>query len=224
MATSYWLDLFTPETWEVFQKQERKVSGFRNSLWHNASGVRPGDILLCYVTRVSRWVGVLRVVGAPYQDETRIWEEDIFPVRLPVEAEIMLTAECGVPMVDVRDHLSYFDAEKPDSWIGHVRGSLAKEAPKDATIIIEALKLAQQSPVRRPVPLRRGTKDVTVYATDTTVITVPSDDEPTTQPESGVTHEEIQWTLLKLGEDMGYDIWIARNDRSRLYKGKPFSE
>jgi hypothetical protein len=30
---------------------------------------------------------------------------------------------------------------------------------------------------------------------------------------------EIQWLLLKLGSDMGFDIWVARNDRGKEYKG-----
>lgn len=33
-------------------------------------------------------------------------------------------------------------------------------------------------------------------------------------------HTEVQYLLLKLGSDMGFDIWAARNDRGREYKGK----
>jgi hypothetical protein len=32
-------------------------------------------------------------------------------------------------------------------------------------------------------------------------------------------HTEIQWSLLKLGNNMGLDVWVARNDRSRDWKG-----
>ena len=32
-------------------------------------------------------------------------------------------------------------------------------------------------------------------------------------------HTEIQWLLLKLGSDMGLDVWVARNDRSRMIDG-----
>ena len=35
-------------------------------------------------------------------------------------------------------------------------------------------------------------------------------------------HIEIQWHLLKLGSDMGFDIWVARNDRGKSWDKKKF--
>ena len=66
-------------------------------------------------------------------------------------------------------------------------------------------------------------------------VTVPADDEPTeaaiAAPEAvpepipeATAHTEIQWRLLKLGSDMGLDVWVARNDRSREYDGQRFSD
>lgn len=34
----------------------------------------------------------------------------------------------------------------------------------------------------------------------------------------------MQWLLLKLGCDMGFDVWVARNDRGKDYKGKKYSD
>jgi len=33
-------------------------------------------------------------------------------------------------------------------------------------------------------------------------------------------HTEIQHDLMTIGADMGFDIWVARNDRSRSWNGK----
>jgi hypothetical protein len=65
-------------------------------------------------------------------------------------------------------------------------------------------------------------------------VTVPDSEEPTdelepTQDEvvaarEPTAHTEIQWSLLKLGNDMGLDVWVARNDRSRDWKGHRFTE
>lgn len=38
--------------------------------------------------------------------------------------------------------------------------------------------------------------------------------EPTTRP------SEIQYHLLKLGAELGLDIWVARNDRGKRYNGE----
>lgn len=37
-------------------------------------------------------------------------------------------------------------------------------------------------------------------------------------------HTEIQWLLLKLGCDLNLDVWVAKNDQNREYKGNRFVE
>ena len=56
---SFWLDLFTWETWNEFLQHGGKISGFRESRWPTVQKVAAGDILLCYLTGVSRFVGAL---------------------------------------------------------------------------------------------------------------------------------------------------------------------
>jgi len=38
------------------------------------------------------------------------------------------------------------------------------------------------------------------------------------------THSEIQFWLLTLGRSLGFDTWVAANDRSRLFEGVPLSD
>ena len=60
-----------------------------------------------------------------------------------------------------------------------------------------------------------------------TVVSVPEqdDDEPAAVQqklavEPLTRHTEIQYHLLKLGAELGLDVWVARNDRSRSYNGE----
>lgn len=68
----------------------------------------------------------------------------------------------------------------------------------------------------------------TVVHTETGPVTVPSGDELTDiQPETAAdvtAHTEIQWLLLKLGSDMGLDLWVAKNDRNKEVSGQRFSD
>jgi hypothetical protein len=41
-------------------------------------------------------------------------------------------------------------------------------------------------------------------------------------PKEASAHTEIQWLLLKLGSDMGLDVWVARNDRGRDFQRRRF--
>jgi hypothetical protein len=72
MPRTYCLDLFTVETWKEFLDHGGNVSGFSEKRWTTVQKIKPGDYLLCYLTRVSRWVGLLEVVGKPFFDEEPI--------------------------------------------------------------------------------------------------------------------------------------------------------
>jgi hypothetical protein len=73
VARTYWFDLFTVETWKEFQDRGSDVPGSSEKRCKTVQRMKPGDYLLCYLTRVSRWVGLLEVVGEPYFDEEPIW-------------------------------------------------------------------------------------------------------------------------------------------------------
>jgi EVE domain len=70
VARSYWLDLFTGTTWEEFLAAGGEDSGFRERRWKTLQQMKPGDYLLCYLTGISRWIGVLEVVSEPFKDTT----------------------------------------------------------------------------------------------------------------------------------------------------------
>ena len=117
---TYWLDLFTGTTWQEFLAAGAKVSGFRDRRWKTVQAIKPGDFLLCYLTSVSRFIGLLEVVSEPFRDESKVWKDESFPCRLRVKPLLTLTPETAVPVQDLRDQLSIFaDLKGPNAWTGH---------------------------------------------------------------------------------------------------------
>jgi hypothetical protein len=59
-------------------------------------------------------------------------------------------------------------------------------------------------------------------------VTIPDEENvPATASEiaaAPTVHTEIQAALLRLGAEMGYDVWVARNDISRTFGNKQFAE
>jgi restriction system protein len=149
---NYWLDLFTVKTLEEFQKAGAKVSGFRDRRFHVCEQIQPGDKLLCYVTGISRWVGVLRVTKPAYRSEERIWDMEVFPVRLGVEPEILLPPEHGIPHQSLQPSLH----SPARSWAGYLRGSPTRLQKEDAEVILDAIQRAQQTPVFRPIDRKKA--------------------------------------------------------------------
>jgi len=54
---TYWLDLFTYKSWNEFHDAGGTVSGFSAGRWVTVQKIKPGDVLLCYLTGISRFIG-----------------------------------------------------------------------------------------------------------------------------------------------------------------------
>ena len=231
---NYWLDLFTGATWQRFVEAGAKVSGFSERRWATVRRMRPGDYLLCYLTGISRFVGVVEVTGPAFKGTDAIWKEATFPARVPVSLVHCLTPETAVPVLDLREQLSVFqNLKNPNWWSGAFRGSPALWERADGEIVLRAIQEAQENPVTRSVDPKKLARRPQGLATKNGPVAVPSlegePDEPVpgyvaADSEEVQTHTEVQATLLKLGADMGLRVWVARNDRNRVWKGKALSD
>ena len=240
---NYWLDLFTGTTWEEFQKSGASVSGFSHRMRKTVQSIQPGDILVCYLTGVMRWVGALEVTGQS-DDQTRIWKDAEFPSRLKVKPVVMLSPENGVPMSELQGKVQFFQsAADSGKFKGFVRGSPTRfRAKEDGDLIVRLMRQAEQSPISRPVDAKKLARKPFFKAerrkgkeTIPTVVTVPESEEAEgfEQQEliskaeaktASTRHTEIQYLLMTLGAEMGFDIWVARNDRSRSWNGRTLGE
>jgi hypothetical protein len=234
---TYWLNLFTGRTWHEFQAAGAAVSGFRAGRSEaRARKINRGDVFLCYLVGVSRWVGLLQIESEQFNDQTEIFSEEVFPVRFRVKPVMMLSPEHGVPMDVLQGKLSFYSSkESGKHWSGHVRTSLTKYSMEDGQAIAAAIRFAAETPVARPVDQRKLQRSANLYKTKVKsegeeierVISIPRDEEedigfPRPAPE--VSHTEIQWRLLDLGVQMGLNVWAPRNDRGRSWNGKTIGD
>ncbi|MGA3075169.1 MAG: hypothetical protein ABSG56_15890 [Bryobacteraceae bacterium] len=105
----------------------------------------------------------------------------------------------------------------------------------DGTVILEALREAERNPVATPVDPRKLARKPSYFRVDfrkgkvavPTVVSVPEQDDDEPAPadsklsfEPATRHTEIQYHLLRLGAELGLDVWVARNDRGRSYNGE----
>jgi len=223
MARTYWIDLFTVETWKEFQDHGSDVSGFSEKRWKTVQRMKPGDYLLCYLVKASRWVGVLEVVGKPYIDEEPIWSRAVYPSRVPVRPVLELPPKHGVPVLDMRDKLTVFRGlDNPNRWQGPFRGSPNQWKVADGEAIVRALQDAEANPVERPLGrLGRSSPKSVDQDSDDGLVVVPDDELEVAEETETLrsAHTETQYLLMKLGADMGYHVHVARNDQSREWKG-----
>jgi hypothetical protein len=226
---NYWLDLFTAGTWQEFLDAGANVSGFRESRWNTLQKIKVGDYFLCYLTGVSRWIGLLEVTSEPFRDTTPIWQDDSFPCRVKVRILAKLTPETGIPVKEMREQLSVFQTTGGAlAWTGHFRGSPTKWKVSDGEAVVKAVMQTAESPIVRPIDPAKLKYRPTALKTKIGLVTVP-ESEPVEVAQLEVVkepaaHTEIQWLLLKLGSDMGFSVWVARNDKNRSYNDNRFSD
>lgn len=235
---AYWLDLFTGKTWDEFRQAGATVTGFRSGSAALCKRVKPGDIFVCYVTGVKRFVGALEVVGRSTDPSRRIWTDDTFPERFDVNPLVLLDAVHGVALENLQGSVAFFAGpEHYGGYRGFFRRSPSRfERTSDGEHIVGLLRHAEEVRVERPINERAYRRrpaylvkgrlgDVQTER----VVTVPDQEPEPALPEESpklvevvagdTRHTEMQWELLQLGSGMGLDVWVASNDRGRLWKG-----
>lgn len=234
---NYWIDLFTGTTWEEFLKDGANVTGFRHRMRNTVRNIPPGDILLCYVTGVMRWIGALEVVGLS-DDKRRIWKREEFPARLEVRPIVMLEPENGVLMEDLEGRVRFYRGpEDRGKFKGFVRRSPNLfENPEDGALIVDLLKEARKNPKARSVDPKKWEREP-LYKAQTkkgrkiveTLVSIPErEDKSEQRAELKVEnlkmevsqHTDTQYRLIRLGVGIGFNVWVARNDRGKECDGK----
>lgn len=211
---AYFVQLFSPETYEAFSRSDRTVSGFPLRRWGVAGKVKTGDRLVCYVTKLSRWVGVLEVLEGPYLDETPLFFPvgDPFVVRFRGRPIAWLSVEKALPIHEdhVWNALSFTRGQSRSSstWTGKLRGGLVQLDENDGAFL-EAAITAKRLLAHR---IRRVDKDVSVIVPEGTEVV-----EAPPEPEEEVRESiKIQALLAEIGSRMGMQIWLPRSDRAAV--------
>ncbi len=227
---AYYIDLFSPDTYQAFAKSEQTISGFRNRQEGIASSVKIGDKLICYMTRLSRWVGVLEVTSEFFIDDTPIFipSNDPFVVRFNVISNCWLSPENSIPINDdiCWNNLSFTkDLPKGSlAWTGMVRGSLRKLHDADGKYL-EKILLNQQKSLQKyeltEADQKKYNPSVVKTENSQVVVSIP-DNEPAIDDNHKHQRMEqrdsikMQALLAKIGERMGLKIWLPKSDRQRV--------
>lgn len=225
----YWLNLFSPETYEVFSNSDRFASGFRIRQRNQAEKVSPGDRFICYMTKLSRWIGVLEVQEGPFIDDTPIFyeEDDPFVVRFKVRPIVWLPKAQCVPIHEnhVWNRLSFTQGQDKHSstWTGKIRNSLNELSAADGRFLEEILRSQLTNGTEYKVDEVQYKRFVShrIRRLDRVVsVTVPEDsaddDHPIQATEDVRESIQVQARLARIGEQMGHTIWVPRADRGRV--------
>lgn len=228
ITMAYYINLFSPTTYETFTNSDKTISGFAENKRSIANNLRPGDKLICYVTKLSRWIGVIEVNSSMYEDDKPIYYpvNDPFTLRFKITPTVWLPLEHSIPITDSKswDHLSFTSGLPSGSnvWSMQVRSSLRKLKDEDGKYLEEVMRHQLMNPVNYPLTeadLKKIRTTVTaLQSTGSIDLTIPDGDETSITPNQSSSREsiKIQAKLAEMGEKMGFKIWLPRADRQHV--------
>jgi hypothetical protein len=199
---AYYINLFTAETWREIRENARFAYSGQRQAARNRDLIGPGDVLLCYVTRTSAFVGALKVTSEVYEvdhEDPPTWSSDLYPVRFKTELLVRVPADKGVRLDEIREH-----TDDPALWGWIYRNSLNEIPAADAAWIMERLKAVEPE-------LGAQDPEPTLEAVE-----APGGEGGERPP---TRHGPIQAMLVHLGRDLGLDVWVATNDRGVTVDG-----
>ena len=136
----YYLALFSEQSWQEFLAHGGTVYGTTKNNESRAQKLQAGDILLCYISKWSVFAGVLCVTGPTRFDETPLYDQGVFPVRLDVEIVNVVDLDDGLPVAVLRDRLTIFKGLKnPNLWAGFFIKPFNRFPEEDGEMIVQAL-------------------------------------------------------------------------------------
>jgi predicted RNA-binding protein len=236
---AYYINLFSPETYEAFTQSGQNISGFRERQKNAADRIEVGDKLICYMTKLSRWVGILEVESEYFQDDSPIFypTDDPFVIRFKVNPIAWLQKEKAIPIRDRRiwDNLSFTQNHdiNSSSWTGKLRNSLNLLDENDGILLEQAILKQVNGGEIFEIDEHEYEKLIThkIRRVDKTVsVSVPQDSP--NDDNAPVSRNEVrksikmQALLAKIGAQMGMRIWLPRNDKAAVlneWKGDPDS-
>lgn len=231
----YYVNLFSPQTAQSFTSSKKDITGFRPSrkTYIENQNMGNGDRLICYCTKVQRFIGVLEIIGDPFIDDTPIFvdAEDPFTLRMNVKVIVWLPLDMGIPIHDkiIWDHLSFTKGLHHDStkWTYMVFSSPRLWNKNDCKYIESVLLEQQATPKEYPFSEADERKirasKIKLDNKKETIVSVPEnipiDTDIINKKEIQKEQREsikTQALLSSVGEKLGFKIWIPKSDRGRV--------
>jgi len=138
----YFVGVFTVESWREFKRHGGRLMGFNEKKASAAARLRPGDRILCYLSKVSAFVGFMEVTGPSQFDTTPIWSDGLYPVRLPVKVVAEVALFNAIPIRSLSERLSFMrglNGGAGAGWTIYVRSSPRSWSVPDGEAVVSEL-------------------------------------------------------------------------------------
>lgn len=136
-----WINVGTPENFEILRKRKFDLSPFKASRRRQTAEMQSGDRIVYYLTGVVQFGGVVEVTG-PVREETKdlglhseVKEEEDYPFRLPTKPVVIAKPGNYVEIREITDLLEKTRPFGPKKLGMCFRGNVHKISQHDLDVI-----------------------------------------------------------------------------------------
>ena len=125
--------------WDIDNKFQ--CAGFPERNKKSIKQMKPGDKIIYYVTKISKFMAAVEVSGPYFYSEKEIWDDpyDLWPHRIKTKPICYLeNPDEGIYIKDIWDDLEFI--KNKVRWGSQVQGSFRSLSEHDYNVIIEAIK------------------------------------------------------------------------------------
>ncbi len=154
-GTRYWMITTSPDNFELDRKKLGfRVQGLRHRHRKMVQKFRPGDKVVYYINRISRFGAIARITSGYFKGTDRLWtdEDELWPSRAHSEPELVLDAETMLDAIRIKDNLSFVQKYSTRKWGIAFQGSIRELSEEDFKLIESEMKKLPHSQFEHTQP------------------------------------------------------------------------
>ncbi len=154
---SYWIVVGSEENMRIAEARGFDIFGFKSTRRREVSGMKPGDKLVFYLTKIMKFGGLATVTSEYFEDHTKVFKskekpalsgarkggaegkpQEDYPWRVKVKPVIMLQPEQYLDVKEIAPRLQYTKKWPAEHWRLAFQGNL-HQIPEADYRLIESL-------------------------------------------------------------------------------------
>ena len=136
---TYWIVVGSEENMRIAEERGWDMFGFKSTRRAEVAGMKPGDHLIFYLTKIMKFGGIAEVTSDYYEDHEKVFRsvkpKEDYPWRVKVKKITVLTPEQYLDVREIGPTMAYVKKWPPEHWRLAFQGNLHKIPDSDYKMI-----------------------------------------------------------------------------------------
>ncbi len=144
---SYWIVVGSEDNMRIAEARGFDIFGFKSTRRSEVSGMRPGDKLVFYLTKIMKFGGIAEVTSDYFEDHTKVFRSEKkpgedYPFRVKVKPIMILAPEQYLDVREIAPRLAYTKKWPAEHWRLAFQGNLHQVPESDYELIASLMRQA----------------------------------------------------------------------------------